>query len=124
MKEETDKWSWKKRMKSFQYAFQGLIHMMKTQHNAWIHGMFAIAVIILSFYFKISKIEWLFIVSAIGLVFVTEFINTALETIVDIVSPEKQEKAGRAKDLAAGAVLVAAITALIVGLIIFIPRIF
>ena len=102
----------------------GLVLMMKTQHNAWIHFMAALLVIFLSFWFKISGMEWMFVILAIGLVFMAELTNTAMETMIDIVSPEKQEKAGRVKDLAAGSVLVAAITALIIGLIIFIPKIF
>ena len=108
---------------SFKYAFQGLCHMLKTQHNAWIHIAAMVTVICLSFYFRISRTEWIFVIFAIGFVFAAELINTALERLTDIVSPEKQAQAGQVKDLAAGAVLVAAITALIIGLIIFIPKI-
>ena len=124
MKHDSHKWSWIRQLKSFQYAFQGVVFMVKTQHNSWIHCVAALAAILLSFYFRINRIEWLFIVFSIGLVFLTELINTALEALTDIVSPEKHEMAGRVKDLAAGAVLIAAITALIIGLIIFIPKIF
>ena len=96
--------------------------MLKTQHNAWIHAVAAVIVIFLSFYFIISRIEWLFVIGSIGFVFVAELINTSIEILTDIVSPQKQEKAGLVKDVAAGAVLVAAITALVIGLIIFIPK--
>jgi len=123
MKNEGNKWDWNRRLKSFAYAFQGLFYMLKTQHNAWIHGLAAATVLFFSFYFRISQAEWMFVIIAIGFVFAAESVNTALEKLTDIVSPEKQVKAGHIKDLAAGTVLIAAITALIIGLIIFIPRI-
>ena len=118
------KWSGKRRLMSFKYAFQGLQHLLKSQHNAWIHSLAAVIVTCFSFYFRISRTEWIFVIFAIGFVFAAELLNTALERLTDIVSPEKQARAGQVKDLAAGAVLVAAITALIIGLIIFIPKIF
>jgi len=121
---EMVKWSWQKRLNSFKYALKGIAFMVRTQHNAWIHSTAALLVIFSSFYFQISRIEWLFVILSIGLVFMAELINTSIETLTNIVSPQKQEMAGRVKDLAAGAVLVAAFTALIIGIIIFIPKIF
>ena len=111
-------------MKSFACAFQGLFLMIKTQHNAWIHCLATIMVIFFSLYFKISLTEWILVIFVVGFVFAAELINTAFERLTDLVSPEKQEKAGQVKDLAAGAVLVAAITALIIGLIIFLPKVY
>jgi len=124
MKNKETKFSIKNRIKSFDYAFQGLLYYIKTQHNAWIHLLAAIIVIILGFIYKLNVTEWCFIIFAIGLVFSFEIINTALEYVSDLVSPEKNLKVKRIKDLAAGGVLISAITAAIIGLIIFIPKIF
>ena len=86
--------------------------------------MAAVLVVTAGWYFEISKGEWLAIVICIGLVMVTELINTAIEILVDCVSPEFNVKAGLVKDIAAGAVLVAALVALLVAFIIFVPKIF
>lgn len=96
--------------------------MLKTQHNSWIQAGIAVIAIVLGFYLDISRVEWCFIIIATGLVLMAEIINTAIETMVDLISPEKNEKAGRIKDLAAGSVLVASIIALAVGIIIFLPK--
>ncbi len=96
--------------------------MLKTQHNSWIQTGIAVIAIVLGFYLDISRVEWLFIIIATGLVLMAEIINTAIETMVDLLSPEKNEKAGRIKDLAAGSVLLASIMALAVGIIIFLPK--
>ena len=96
--------------------------MLKTQHNSWIQAGIAVIAIVLGFYLDISRVEWLFIIMATGLVLMAEIINTAIETMVDLLSPEKNEKAGRIKDLAAGSVLLASIMALAVGIIIFLPK--
>ena len=96
--------------------------MFRTQHNSWIQAGIAAIAVFLGFYLKISRIEWMFIIICIGLVFMAEIMNTAIETLVDLVSPEKNEKAGRIKDLAAGSVLVISIMALITGLVIFLPK--
>ena len=121
--EDNNKFSVKKRGKSFVYAFNGIKIFFGTQHNVWIHSAIAVLVIIGGFYFKVSTAEWCFLVFAIGFVLTAEAINTAMEYLVDLVSPEHNIKAGKIKDIAAGATLIAAITAATVGLIIFIPRI-
>ncbi len=112
------------RIKSFEYAFQGILYFIKTQHNAWIHLLAAILVIILGFIVELNSTEWCLIAFAIGLVFSLEIINTALEYVSDLVSPENNLKVKRIKDMAAGGVLISAITAAVIGLIIFIPKIF
>jgi diacylglycerol kinase len=112
----------KNRFSSFKYAFHGIAHALRTQPNLWIHAAAAIAVIIAGFYFGISRMEWLAVVFAIGFVICAELVNTAIELFVDMVSPERQEKAGRVKDIAAGAVLIAALTALTIGLFVFVPK--
>lgn len=112
-----------KRILSFKYAITGIIHTLKHEPNARIHLLASIVVIILGIYFRIENVEWLFVILAIGIVFIAELFNTSLENLTDLVSPEKNEKAGRVKDVAAGAVLIAAITAAGIGIVIFGPRI-
>lgn len=116
------KFSIKARLKSFKYAFNGIFYCMRTQHNFWIHLLATIIVILLGFLFDISRAEWLLLIFSIGLVLCLEIINTAIEYLVDIISPQHQKAAGLAKDLAAGAVLIGAITAILIGLIIFSPK--
>ena len=123
MKDQNIGFSVKGRLQSFMYAFRGLAFLIKTQHNSWIHMIAAVLVVIAGFYFRISIAEWLFVIFAIGFVFTAELFNTAIECLVNLVSPENQDKAGRIKDIAAGAVLVASLTALVAGLIIFLPKI-
>jgi diacylglycerol kinase (ATP) len=113
-----------KRLSSFKFAFKGIAYMLRTQKNAQIHFFIAAMVIALGIIYKIEIGEWCFIILAIGLVMMAEMVNTSIEFLVDLVSPEYQNKAGKAKDIAAGAVLIAAIAAAVIGLIIFIPKIF
>ena len=108
---------------SFKYAFEGIGEALKTEQNLKIHFIIALVVIIAGFIFKISKLEWIACVILFGLVISLELVNTAIETTVDIAMPEKNEKAKLAKDVSAGAVLVSAIMAVVVGLIIFVPKI-
>lgn len=116
-----NRFSIKKRLKSFRYAFNGLLKAIKTQHNLWIHLSAAVVVIISGFYFQISHIEWMVIVLAIGGVITAELINTAIEWIVDLVSPDHHPLAGAAKDVAAGAVLLIALTSVVIGILVFLP---
>jgi len=117
-----EKFSIKKRIKSFGYAFNGLRLLIKEEHNARVHIFATIIVIGLGWFFKISSLEWIVILFAIGFVFVTEILNTAIENISDFISPEKHNDIKKIKDLSAGAVLVASIVALVIGLIVFIPK--
>jgi diacylglycerol kinase len=112
----------KKRMKSLVYALQGIQFLFLSQFHAKIHLFFSIAVITAGWYFQVSLTEWLFLLLCIGSVWSLEALNTAIEQIVDFVSPEYHEKAKNAKDLAAGAVLIAAIISSIIGFSIFIPH--
>lgn len=109
-------------MDSFKYALEGLFVMFKEERNARIHLIMAIGSIVGGVYFNLSLTEWIFLVFAIGLVIALELINTAIENLADFVSPERNEKIKKVKDLAAGAVLVGAIGAFIIGLIIFLPK--
>ncbi len=112
----------KDRVRSFGYAGNGLRVLVSGQHNAWIHTTLTVVAIGLGFALRISGPEWCAIVIAIGLVWIAEGFNTALELLADAAVPERNEKIGQAKDVAAGAVLVAAIAAALVGAIVFLPR--
>ena len=113
----------KKIINSFKYAIEGFISSFKTERNMKIHVLAMILVVALGFYLKLNLIEWCFITISISLVIGAELFNTAIETIVDMVSPEKNPKAKLAKDISAAAVLVLAIGAVIIGIIIFIPKV-
>jgi len=117
------KFSIKSRLQSFGYAFRGWRLMFHQQYNFFIHLFLAFIALLLAYLLDLSRGEWLWIILAIGMVLAAEIFNTAIEKLTDIVQPEQDPKAGQIKDLAAGAVLIIAITALIIGLIIFIPRI-
>ena len=109
------------RIRSFKYAFIGIWTILKTQHNAWIHAFATIFVIICGFFFGITKYEWCWIVLAIIAVWTAEGLNTALEFLTDVTSPEFHPLAAKAKDVAAGSVLITAIGSIVIGLIIFGP---
>ena len=111
----------RKRFHSFVYAFQGLASFLKKEHNAWIHCMAIVVVCCAGFYFQINTTEWCIVLLCFGLVLSAEAFNTAIERLVDLVSPDYHPIAGNVKDVAAGAVLICAIIAAIVGIIIFIP---
>ena len=112
-----------KRLKSFVYAFNGLKLFFRTEHNARIHIAAAILVVFLGKLLKISNCEWCLLSVVIGIVFISEIFNTAIEQLTDMISPEYSEKAKIVKDLAAGAVLMASVIALTVGLIVFVSKI-
>ena len=114
----------KKIINSFKYAIQGLLTSFKTERNMKIHICIMILVIIVGILFKINKYEWIICVICFAIVIGGELFNTAIETVVDMVMPYKNEKAKLAKDVSAGAVLVLAMGAAIVGFIIFMPKIF
>lgn len=113
----------KSRFKSFQYAFEGIFYLFRTETNAKIHLVAATLIIILSFYFGLNNVEWLFILLSIALVLICEAFNSAIEKLCDFNSLEIHPKIKIIKDIAAGAVLMAAIFALIVAIFIFIPYI-
>lgn len=116
------KQEYKKLINSFKYAVEGFISSFKTERNMKIHVLAMIIVVILGMFLKLDKMEWCIVTITIVLVLSAELFNTAIETVVDMISPEKNEKAKLAKDIAAAAVLVLAIGAVIVGAIIFIPK--
>lgn len=111
----------KRRLNSFGYALRGIAAAFRSEPNMKLHVLAAIEVIFLGWFFNITNPEWCWIILAIGLVWMAEIFNTALEKLTDLVSPDYHELAGQAKDLAAGAVLMAAFTALAIGILIFWP---
>ena len=108
--------------KSFKYAYEGLKYAFKYEQNILVHFLATILVIIAGIFFKISMTEWLVLTLIIGLVIATELINTSIEATIDLVTKEVYPLAKVAKDTAAAAVLIFGITALIIGLIIFVPK--
>lgn len=113
--------SLKKRFKSFKYAFKGIGYFLKGEHNAYIHLTIAALVILFGIIFKLSPTEWMMVAFAIGLVMMAEGMNTAIEYLANSITREKHPEIGKAKDIAAGAVLIAAITAAVIGLLVFVP---
>lgn len=111
------------RLKSFRFAFNGLRILFKEEFNSKIHLVAAIGVLIAGFIFNISAYEWIAVIFAVGLVFALELVNTAIEGLADFVSPNNHQQIKRIKDLSAASVLVGAIAALIIGLLIFIPKV-
>ena len=109
-------------MKALRYAWQGLAYMFRTQPNSWIQAVIWIGVTIVGLALGLTGAEWCAAGLAMALVWITEALNTAIEAVVDLASPERHPLAGRAKDVAAAAVLVSAVAAGMVGLVIFVPR--
>lgn len=111
----------KDRFLSFKYAWEGVIYMIRNEHNTRIHLLSALLVVLFSFYFDISSVEWTIVIICIALVISMECLNTAIERMCDEITLEKNPAIKIAKDVAAAAVLTCAIAAAVIGLIIFIP---
>lgn len=109
------------RVRSFGHAFRGLAYVVRTQRNAWIHVVIAAIVLVLSLWLRLDPLEWAVIILTMAMVFTAEFLNTAIEAVVDLASPHKHPLAKVGKDVGAGAVLIAAIAAVLVGLLILWP---
>jgi len=108
-----------KRAESLTHAWRGIKIFLKSTHNAWVHIVLFLITIALGFYFNITTTEWMMIIFASGLVFTSEAINTAIEIDIDLTSPNFHPYARDTKDVAAGAVLISAITAVVVGVLVF-----
>lgn len=113
----------KKLSNSFKYAFEGIFSSFKSERNMKIHFTIMFLVIIFGLIFKINPLEWIICIFCFAMVIGAEMFNTAIETVVDIAMPYRNDKAKIAKDVAAGAVLVFAIASVIIGFIIFLPKI-
>ncbi|HTN37123.1 MAG TPA: diacylglycerol kinase family protein [Arachidicoccus sp.] len=116
-----DRFSISKRLKSFTYAVSGIKTAFVSEHNMWLHLAAAVIVVLLGYLFSITQTQWLFIFMCIGMVIGLELVNTALEKLCNMIHPQWDKQIQQIKDLAAGAVLIAAITAFVIGLIIFLP---
>lgn len=114
--------SWKARLKSFVYAWEGIVSFFRWEHNAQIHLAITFLVLVLSVTLGVSKWEAIAVVFSIAFVWVAEMINTAIEKTIDFISVEKHPQIKLIKDVAAGAVLIASLAAVVVGLFIFIPK--
>ena len=109
------------RVAAFGHAIRGWWHVLQTQHNAWIHSVFATVIVALGLWLGLPAHDWAIIVLTIAMVFTAEFINTAIEAVVDLASPVHNPLAKVGKDVGAGAVLVAALAAALIGLLILGP---
>ena len=111
-----------RRLQSFAYALQGLAFLLRTQPNARVHLLAALLACGAGVYFGLGRAEWLWIAAAITLVWSAEVFNTALEQLADALHPDRHPAIGRAKDMAAAAVLIAAVGAAVIGMLVFVPH--
>lgn len=116
------KFSIRSRIRSFRFAIAGLRSVWAEEHNARVHLAAAILVVAAGFWFDVSSTEWMSLVFAIGFVITTEIVNTALEKLADVVEPNIDPRIKLVKDLSAAAVLMSVITAVVIGLIVFLPK--
>ena len=110
------------RARSFRFAARGVVVLLRSQHNAWIHAAASVAVVGLGLFVGLSRLEWCLVVLAMTAVWTAEAVNTAFEALCDVASPEPHPVVERAKDVAAGAVLLAAVGAAVVGVLVFGPH--
>ena len=111
----------KSRTQSFRFAFTGWWYVVRSQHNAWIHALASIVVILLGLWLRLIPRDWAVIILSVALVWAAEFLNTALEAVVDLASPEQHELARIGKDVGAAAVLIAAGSSVLIGILIIGP---
>ncbi len=109
------------RARSFGYAFAGWWYVLRTQRNAWIHGLATVAVALLAAWLRLERRDWAILILTIGAVWTAEFLNTALESVIDLASPQRHPLAKAGKDVGAAAVLIAALCAVLVGLLVLGP---
>jgi diacylglycerol kinase len=110
------------RLASFRHAFAGWWYVLRTQHNAWIHAVASIAILGVAVWAGLGGLEWAILILTVAVVWVAEFVNTAVEALVDLLSPEIHPLAKIAKDIAAASVLIAALAAVVVGLLVLGPK--
>jgi len=112
------------RIKSFKYAINGIKILFRSEHNAWLHAAAAMIAISLAYIYQVSYSEWIAIILCIGLVISMEMVNTAVEKLCNLITTKSNQQIMQIKDLAAGAVLIAAIVSVVVASVIFVPKIF
>ncbi len=113
----------KSRWRSISIASEGVRYLLRTQRNAWIHAAITLFVLVLGLVFRITRLEWAVILLTIAVVWATESLNTAMEVLVDFVSPEQRSMAKTCKDVSAAGVLIASLIAIVIGMLIFGPYI-
>lgn len=111
------------RLRSFRHAISGIVLMLRTQHNAWVHLVATISIVCIGLLLGLTKSDWALLLPVIIIVWVSETLNTAFELLCDVTNPDFHPIVKQAKDVSAGAVLISAIGAVVVGLIVFIPHI-
>jgi len=121
MRETTDTFSFSGRIRSTSHAANGMVELLKSQHNAWVHAFATVCVIAAGVLFGVSATEWCFLILAIMAVWVAEGLNTAFEFLCDVASPEFHPLVKKSKDVAAGAVLMSALGAAVIGLVVLGP---
>jgi diacylglycerol kinase len=109
------------RVQSFRNALTGLWYVIRTQRNAWIHAIASIAVLSLGLWLKVEARDWALVILAVAMVWTAEFLNTALEAVVDLASPQRHPLAQVGKDVGAAAVLISAMTSILIGVLILGP---
>lgn len=119
---ENKKFSIKKRVQSFRHAFRGLRISIMEEHNVRIHLGATILVFVFGFFLRVSLMEWIALIISIALVWAMELINSSIERICDFISPKKDDTIKNIKDISAAAVLVVSLSSAIVGLLIFLPK--
>jgi diacylglycerol kinase len=122
MPNKDTRFSWHARAKSFTYAWSGIKAILQTEHNTWIHLAFTIVATILGFVLHISRVEFMVLIIVMALVWVTEMLNTCIEKTMDFITLEQHPQIKIVKDIAAAAVLVMSMAAVVVGCLIFIPK--
>ncbi|MFC6996541.1 diacylglycerol kinase family protein [Rufibacter roseus] len=111
----------RRRLNSFGYALKGIKAAFRTEFNLRWHCLSTVLVIATGFFLQITRVDWIFVFVAVGLVWMAELFNTAIEVVVNLVSPEPHPLAGKAKDIAAGAVLIISMCAVLIGALVFMP---
>ncbi|MFH1429727.1 MAG: diacylglycerol kinase family protein [Candidatus Margulisiibacteriota bacterium] len=111
-------------MQSFYYAIRGLLFAFKNERSMWIHTIIALLVVTAALLLRLTLIEWMILLLSIFLVLIAETINTAIEINVDLVTKKMRTRAMMAKDVAAGAVFLSGVNAIIIGIILFVPKVF
>ena len=114
--------SFRQRLQSFRHAFRGAATLIRTQHNAWLHALARVLIIVAGFTVRLSSIEWALVSVAIALVWMAEALNTAIEFLADEITEERRERIKQAKDVAAFGVLVSALATVAIGLFVFLPH--
>jgi|WetSurMetagenome_2_1015567.scaffolds.fasta_scaffold354206_1 diacylglycerol kinase (ATP) len=122
MEKQRKPFSFKDRIMSFKHAFHGIAEFFQSEHNAIIHLFVATVAVGFGIWLSISSFEWIIVILLIGIVFIAELFNTAIEKLGDLITKDYNESIKKAKDFSAAAVFIAALVAVVIGLIIFIPR--